>query len=57
MQIPKLLVTARARGFPKSAKAQDADIGRNLNMQYSETCHGEDATRDGPLTELMMEKH
>ncbi len=56
MQIPKLLVTAIALGFPMSAMAQDADIGRNMYMQYCATCHGVDAIGDGPLTELMMEK-
>lgn len=54
----KILAALAAVGLavPAGVSAQDMEFGEELYMQYCATCHGDDATGVGPLTELLTVK-
>ena len=50
------ILAATLVGLPISLSAQEHSYGKELFGQYCATCHGTDASGNGPLTEIMLEK-
>lgn len=45
---------AAALGLASTARAQDAAEGAGLFMQFCATCHGADATGQGPMAPILL---
>lgn len=48
-----LLITSLTAGFAAAAQAEDADVGKSEFRSSCASCHGADATGNGPISGLL----